>query len=286
MRFCLLLVGLAGLLPAQSAGDLFNRAPAGVEEAVRERVSEYFKLQMEGKFRQAESLVCEAGKDAYYDMEKTRWKGFEIIKATFEDEFRTAKMVVLLDTTMNTPQGVLAAKYPYVSTWKLEEGKWCFFIDPVRAQSRETPFGTMTAGPGDGRGGGGGAPAFVTQEQVLASLKRGVRVSPQEVLLSSFEKSSARVEILNNLSGEIELELVVAPRKGLNIKLDRTKVGPNETAHVELSYEPPDETPKERLEMQIRVSPSGQILPIGIEFGVQKQLMDQLPEALRKPAKP
>ncbi len=63
-------------------------------------------------------------------------------------------------------------------------------------------------------------------------------------------------------------------------------MGPNEAAYVELSYEPPDEAPKERLEMEIRVSPSGQILPVGIEFGVQKHLMDQLPEALRKPVKP
>jgi hypothetical protein len=286
MRYWFLLFGLTGLLPGQGAGDLFNRAPAGVEEAARARVSQYFKFQMEGQFRQAEALVCEAGRDAYYDMEKTRWKSFEIVKASFEDNFQTAKVVVLLGTTMNTPQGSLDANYPYVSTWKLEQGNWCFYIDPVRAKSRETPFGTTNAGPGDGRDGVGGGSPFVTQDQVLASLKRGVRVTPQEVLLSSFEKSSAKVEIVNNLNGQIEVQVMNAPRRGLTVKLASSVVGPNSSTMLLLDYDPPDQTAKERLELKLNVSPSGQVIPVTVDFAIPPSVQEQIPENLRKPQKP
>jgi hypothetical protein len=284
MRMALAGLLVTGMVWAQSAGDLFNRAPAGVEETVRARVSEYFTFQMDGKFRQAEGLVCAAGKDAYYDMEKTRWKSFEIVKTSYEDEFQTAKVVVLLGTTMNTPHGVLDAKYPYVSTWKLEQGQWCFYIDPVRALTRETPFGTMTAGPGDGREGGGGG--FVTQEQVLASLKRGVRLIPDAVRLSSFEKSSARVEIVNALSGMIEVEAVAAPRKGLEMKLESTKVAAGSSTFLEFQYEPPDESAKETLEVLVKIAPSGQVLPLKVEFGVPQGVLQQIPEQLRKQPQP
>jgi hypothetical protein len=285
MRYWFLLFGLSGLLPGQGAGDLFNRAPAGVEEAARARVTQYFTFQMEGKFRQAEALVCEAGRDAYYDMEKTRWRSFEIIKTTFEDDFQTAKVVVLLGTTMNTPQGALDANYPYVSTWKLEAGNWCFFIDPVRALSRETPFGTMNAGPGDGRGGAGGGSPFVTQEQVLASLKKGVRASTQEVLLSSYEKSSAQVEIVNNLNGQIEMQVTHAPRKGLSVKLERPALGPNSSTMLRLDYDPPDPSAKDELDLVIRISPSGQTIPVKVNFSVPPSVMEKIPEALRKQQK-
>lgn len=286
MRYWFLLFGLAGLLPGQGAGDLFNRAPAGVEEAARARVTQYFTFQMEGKFRQAEAFVCEAGRDAYYDMEKTRWKSFEIVKASFEDDFRTGKIVVLLGTTMNTPQGALETKYPYVSIWKLEQGNWCFYIDPVRATSRETPFGTMSAGKGDGRDGAAAGPAFVRQDQVLAALQRGVRVTPKEVLLSSFEKSSAEVEIVNNLNGNIDLELTHAPRKGLTVKLASQVVGPNSSTILRLDYEPPDQTAKDRLELKLSVSPSGQVIPVTVTFAIPQGVLEKIPENLRKPPIP
>lgn len=286
MMMRITLAGLlsVGMLWAQSASDLFNRAPAGVEENVRARVTDYFTFQMDGKFRQAEALVCAAGRDAYYDMEKTRWKSFEIVKTSYADEFQTAKVLVLLGTTMNTPHGVLDAKYPYVSTWKLEEGKWCFYIDPVRATTRETPFGTMRAGPGDGRGGAGGG--FVTQEQVLASLQRGIRLIPDIVRLSSYEKSSARVEIVNTLSGVIEVEAVAPPRKGLEMKLANPKVAAGASTFLEFQYEPPDESAKETLEVQVKVAPSGQVLPVKVEFAVPQKMLEQVPEHLRKPQKP
>lgn len=282
MRLAIMALAMAGGVWAQSAGDLFSRPPAGVDEQVRERVTQYFTLQMEGKFRQAESLVCEGGRDAYYDMEKTRWKSFEIIKTSYEDDFRTAKAVVLLGTTMNTPHGVLDAKFPYVSTWKLEGNQFCFFIDPERAKSRETPFGTMIGGPGDGKPGSGGA-GFVSQEQILATLRQALRVSPETVRLSSFEKSSARVEIVNALQGLVDLEVTGPERKGLNWKLESAQLEGGKTTHLVLNYDPPDKSPKERMVLQLRVSPSGHVIPLTVEFSVPEAVMQALPAAAKKP---
>lgn len=280
MRYWFLLFGLSGLLPGQGAGDLFNRAPAGVEEAARARVTQYFTFQMEGKFRQAEALVCEAGRDAYYDMEKTRWKSFEIVKTSFEDGFRSASNVVLLGTVLNTPQGPLNAKYPYSSTWKLEQGDWCFYIDPVRATTRETPFGKMKAGPESGPDNGG-RQVMPSQDQVVSMLKRGVRAFPNRVSLSSFESSSARVEIVNSLDGAVDLEVTFPPRQGLTVELRSSKLAAGESTELHFNYSPRDKSPKPRLQLEIRVSPSGVTIPVVVDFALTPEAIQMLPPELR-----
>lgn len=256
---------LAASCFAQGVGDLLNRPPAGVDEVVRQRVTEYFTLQMEGKFRQAESLVCEASRDAYYDMEKTRWKSVEVQRVNYEDNFTTAKAIVVLGTTLNTLRGVLPARYPYTSIWKLQDGAWCFYIDPERAKTRETPFGTMHAGPDPVSGQGGGF-SMPNPEDIKRAFLKGVSVSQERIVLPGHEKGEARIEVRNRLPGVVELELSAFAREGVTARLDKQKLGANESATLEILHAPSDARPKAPLKLQILVSPGGHALTVEVAF--------------------
>ena len=48
------------------------------EKALRARVSEFFQLQVDKKFRQAEALVATESRDDYYDSSKPKMESFKI----------------------------------------------------------------------------------------------------------------------------------------------------------------------------------------------------------------
>ena len=277
-RLLAILLVFAAAASAQSASDLFNRPPAGLDELLRQRVTQYFHLQMEGKFRQAEALVCEVSRDAYYDMEKTRWKSFELLKTTYEDEFRTGRAVVVLGTTLTTLQGPIPAKYPLTTIWKLENGQWCYYIDPERAKSLDTPFGKMSAGP-DAVGGGGFA--VPDPERVKESFRRGVTVSQSKAVLRGYEKSSATLQVTNTLPGSVELDLNHDPRDGFTAKLGKTSLSAGESTSLELSYQPSDRAPKPPLALRLTVSPGSVVLPVEVEFALPPEVVEKIPEGMK-----
>jgi hypothetical protein len=271
MRFCLLLLACTTLLPAQQAGKLFRQAPAGLDDVVRARVTEYFKLQMEGKFRQAESLVCEVSKDAYYDMEKTRWKSFELVSTSYEDDFRTGNILVALGTDLATPFGMIDATYPYVSIWKLQEGKWCFYIDPDRDKERRTPFGVMKGGA-PRKEGAAPTPLFASPEQILETFERGVRVQPDRVLLPAKGKGTAEVTIENALPGPVVAEITGAKIPGLEAVLAATRIEGNSKTTLRITSDPAAIDPGKTLEIEVTVNPGGRtfVIPVALSGPEQK----------------
>jgi hypothetical protein len=266
---------------AQGVGDLLNRPPAGVDEAVRQRVTEFYKLQMDGKFRQAESYVCEASRDAYYDMDKTRWRSSEVLRTSYEDDFRTGKIVVVLGTTLNTLQGPIPANYPMTSVWKYQEGQWCYYIDPERAKNFQSPFGKMTPGPETRAAGTGGMPTLPNVEDIERQLREGVTIDRSKVTLRGYEPSGGRVLISNTLPGTVELELWHLPLEGFQAKLSRTDLAPGEKAMLEFDFKPTDRRLKPPLKVEIRVQPGGTVVPVEVEFTMPPEAIETIPERFR-----
>ncbi len=98
------------LLPAAWSQKPFPKAPPGVEEALRARVSEYYTLFGQSKFRQAEALVTEESKDTFYTMNKSRHMGFAIKGVTFTDDVKGARALVTL--MMIIPMMGSTSRYP------------------------------------------------------------------------------------------------------------------------------------------------------------------------------
>src|SRR5580692_1418161 len=69
-------------------------AVAEVEAALRARVEQYYQLQVDKKFRQAEAMVAEDSKDDYYNRAKQDIKSFSIQQIEFRRDNSRARVTL------------------------------------------------------------------------------------------------------------------------------------------------------------------------------------------------
>jgi hypothetical protein len=136
---------------AQNGADPFNKPPADVDKALRERVNEFYQDHVTGQFRKAEDLVAEDTKDFFYNGNKPRYIGCEISRIDYSENFTRARATVLCEQNVVMPGFGGVFKLPSLSTWKVENGKWCWYVD--LNGMRDTPFGPMKMSlpPGEGK---------------------------------------------------------------------------------------------------------------------------------------
>ena len=136
----------AGLAWAQN--DPFDQPPPPeVEEALRSRITQFYGLFQEGKFREAEQFVAEDSRATYYAERKGRLFGFSIKEIDFGSDLKTAKALVTLK--MKVPMaGSPLVDIPMRSQWAWTEGNWFLVLpNPQPGDKVQTPFGVKTIGP-------------------------------------------------------------------------------------------------------------------------------------------
>src|SRR5271155_3770113 len=126
---------------SQTPTNPFDKPPADVDDALRARVTEFYKYHVDGKLRLAEKLVAEDAKDDFFAAMKPAIKSFRIDQIAYSDNYTKAK-VTMVGSAMVHFMGMAAPQLmdmPFPSFWKIENGKWCFYyyVDP----DRMTPFG-------------------------------------------------------------------------------------------------------------------------------------------------
>ena len=136
---------LAAALFAQNGADPFNKPPADVDKALRERITEFYQDHVTGEFRKAEQLVAEDTQDFFYNTNKPRYDSFEIARIDYSDNFTRARASVLCEQNVLMPGFGGKFKVPTPSTWKLENGKWFWYVD--QSTLNVTPFGIMKVSP-------------------------------------------------------------------------------------------------------------------------------------------
>ncbi len=204
-RFSFLLV-FAAALHAQDAADVFNKPPAGVEEALRSRVTEFFDDHIKQQSRKAEGLVAEDTKEFYYSHNKPAYLSCEIGKITYSDNFTKAKVMMKCEQFVMIPgftDKPLAV--PFASTWKIEDGKWCWYVDPEAM--RETPFGKLNPGPmkpgagalpGSIQGNGDFLLKLITPDRDAVTLKPG---QTEKVILANSAPGPVDISLIDRLPG-------------------------------------------------------------------------------------
>lgn len=269
------LMALAVALPiaAQDAGATFNRPPAGVEESVRARVKEFYGYQSAGKFRQAEIFVCADSKDAYYDSDKRKWTSADILKMSFDKEFKTATVVVTLGAEMRTRVGVVPAKFPVATTWLRDGDSWCYHIIPPDKAVTPSPWGSMQQTAADK----GLSPTEAPVRPDPQSLIQAFKVSKREFLLKGYEDSSDQVDIYNGMPGQVRLDVSAAETKGLKWELTKKVLESGEHASLKLTYAPPDKSPKPFFTLNLLVEPLGAVIPMKVTFDIPEDVKKQLP---------
>jgi hypothetical protein len=130
---------------AQDASEVFNKPPARVDQALRERITQFYQFHVNKDFRKAEALVAPDTKDYFYSHNKPAYLSCETVKIAYTDNFKKAKATMLCSQYIMVPGFEdKPMKVPFGSTWKIVAGKWVWYVD--QEVLKETPFGKMVPG--------------------------------------------------------------------------------------------------------------------------------------------
>jgi hypothetical protein len=254
LRFILPAIFVTGSF-AQNAGDLFNKPPADVDQALRARITAFYDLHVKGEFRKAEALVAEDTKDLYYSSNKTQYVSYEIGRIDYSDNFTRAKVTVLTEQYIMLP-GFMGKpiKIPIPSTWKVVDGTWYWYVDPESLHM--TPFGKLSPGPAPGS-----ASATKSIPEIPTTVPdfifKLVKADKESVALQAGE--SGQVTITNGAPGVMNISLTGSV-PGVEVKLDRTvlKAGENAVLTVRAGDNAQSGV------LSIQVAQTNQVIPIQV----------------------
>src|SRR5947209_11732800 len=93
----------AGLSLAQNPDNPFDRPPANVDRALRERITQFYQYHVDREFKKAEALVADDTKKFFYSNNKPAYLSFEISRIEYSDGFKRAKATVLCEQYIMAP---------------------------------------------------------------------------------------------------------------------------------------------------------------------------------------
>lgn len=228
-------------------------APAEVRDALRARVTEFFNYHVGPTNRRSIEMVAEDTKDYYYASGKVNLLGFtikdfdftpDLNKAFVKLDFRQIWEVQDMRTEVTQATG---------TTWKIEDGKWVWFLDVQNTTNVwRTPMGpsapptTKTEKPTIQTNADGTLyiPSdFATperlQEQAQTILAQS-GLDKDTVTFTYGEAGEASVKFHNGVRGQISLKLYSDPHiPGMSIKVDKSDLFANEDGTVTFKYDPP-----------------------------------------------
>ena len=270
----LLLSSLALTLQGQAPTDIFEKAPPGVEEALRGRVNAFYQTWIEGKFRSGEKYVAENAQEFYYSMQKQKFGGCEIIRVKYERDFNDAIVTISCKGKWNIQGKELDSTLAHTDFWSLEKDQWVWTIKPVT--TIDTPFGKSTYSNIEG------SKDLFNQQTGLPkdfnavgqALLKQVAVDKAEVQLSSFKKSEAVVTLRNGLNGYIDVRADANPAiAGLTLTWDKSKLPAQTEARLTIAYEPKaDKSAKPAVTVTVSVEQTNRRYPIQVTFAIPDDL--------------
>ena len=267
MRTRLLSFGLLLFLATSAAWSQqpFQKAPSGVEEALRARVSEYYTFFQDSKFRQAEALVTEESKDAFYNMNKSRHMGFSINSVTFADDVKSARVLVVLN--MLVPMmGAKPVPFPVSTQWKLVDGEWyAHFPLPKPGDVVQTPFGPKTIVE---RQFAPRTPIETAPRPDLKSVGRMFRIDRDalEFPTSAPEPVQESISIENRSRGELTVRPISKPIKGVEMELTPASISPGEEGLLTFTYQPAVRQLRRQFRVRFVIEPIAQRFSVTLKF--------------------
>ena len=245
----------AGVAFAQNPGDAFNRPPAKVDQALRARIDEFYQDHVKQQFHKADSLVAADTKEFFYVQNKPAYLSCNIGRIEYSEKFTRAKAVVMCEQYVMIPGFVdKPLKVPIPSTWKVEHGKWYWYVD--KEALRTTPFGKMTAGPGGASGAVPAALPTALPDNADFVLKL---VKADKEMVELKPGHSEQITITNSAPGNMDLT-IVGSVPGVEAKLDHSQMKVGDRAVLTLKA---GDKPQSGL-FSIRVEQTGLVLPIQV----------------------
>ena len=278
-------------LSAQAVTDYSvpeSAAPAEIVKALRERVTQFFGYHIGPVNRKAIDLVAEDSKDYYFGSGKVQFLSVSITGIDFTKDFQRASVRLETTQTWQVQQYTTVATTPVVTSFKIEDGKWVWFLDNQALMLATTPMGAsaFAAEPAEKTGA---APAkilnpdgtlnlpkdFAAPERVaaqgMAILKQG-GLDKDAVTLTLGKAGQDQVVFHNGYGGQVSLNLYEAPKvPGLTVTLNKSDLIANEDGVVSFVYVPPADiapaTPGRQYTLRLG------LVPFNIEFPIKLTLL-------------
>jgi hypothetical protein len=211
---------LATFAFAQPNEPFKPKPPAKVDAALRARIAEFFDLHVKSQFRKAEELVADDTKDFFYTHNKPKYISCDLSRIDYSDHFTKANATVVCEQYIMMPGFTdRPMKVPTPSTWKIEHGKWVWYVD--QDALRNTPWGRMTPGPFPEKGGPAPPPSLASIPTSADFVFKQIRLDKDAVSLK--EGESAEITINNSAPGPMAVSLP-SPLKGIEGKFDVASV--------------------------------------------------------------
>jgi hypothetical protein len=202
-------------------------APPEVEAALRARVEQFYQLEVDKKFRQAEAFVAEDTKDDYYNGAKPNIKASSIQKIEWSDNNSRARVTLKQRIAVKTPLGDQEFDMLPPTNWKVENGQWFWYID--HDAPHQTPFGLFPPTPRSTAKGPVGLPP--RPEIDVATLMNLVSLDSTSVTLDA-SNPARTVTVSNDLPGSVTLELETPHLEGITVELAKTKLESKEKTAI------------------------------------------------------
>jgi hypothetical protein len=235
---------LAGLL---AAGSVFAQEPSAEETALRARVEQFYDLHKQKKFRQADALVHEDAKDAFFAKEKNAPLGYKIQSVTFGPDGKAAKVITMLDTNQIIQgMGVVRMPLPSLTYWVKDSANWFWAVPPP--EIKNSPFGKWSDPSLAGK----------TDEQIRETQLKDLQKEAEEtrkrimgesgpviipdkpaVALSWLKPSTVVVLLENKAPGSFEVLVDGKSRPGLTATLEGRNMQPGQKMKMTIQWLPP-----------------------------------------------
>jgi hypothetical protein len=209
---------LAAALHAQTMPAPSEKPPAKVDQELRARVNQFYQDFVKGQFSDAESLVAPETKNYFVAIKKEQYVSCEIKRVDYSDKFKLADVDtecarnIMFEGFVGHPM-----KYQMGSQWKLEHGKWYWWVDPTA--QRVTPFGMM--GPlmaAMGAAVPASPPPAIPAPADLASPNVALhKVKADKESLSLKAGESADLTFVNTALGPMSISLHGAAPEGIEV---------------------------------------------------------------------
>ena len=235
-------------------------AAAEAEAALRARAEQFFQLQVDKKYRQAEALVADDTKDPYYNGRKFDIKSFTIQRIELLDDNTRAKVTISAKVAFAVPAArtVVELDAPKTTFWKLENGQWVWYVDS--AAVIETPFGPVAPKPANGQSAPPPPQAMPRSAPDISTLRTLVKVDSNSVVLTP-EAPRQAVTVSNGLPGGVDLELSSDHGEGFQAELEKKHLEAGETTSIRFTATGGNAETKV---VQVFVSPLGTQLEIKV----------------------
>jgi hypothetical protein len=222
-------------LGAQSAPPAAGPDQKAEEARVAERAKRFYELLVGGKARASEEFVCAASKDEYYAAPKTKPLGAEVGRVQIDPDGKTALVLTMVEDEHILPlagqKRVMKMSTP--TTWKLENGQWCYYLEPAPQKTAAEPA-KPPVDPADLARLGQPPPGVKPAD--LPQLAHRVTASKQQFKLPGDADGKDEIVITNGLNGPVKLVFGCRKVPGLECKSDKESIGYSGQARLTVEF--------------------------------------------------